>query len=234
MNNLRLRIDQTSNKAVLQQELPGKPRGISVVSRAGLIFVIMSLLLLAATGVSLWLSAAVRNMTQSMGSTANSGDLAVKITQLDRLQSLARSLSLGILVVGVLFVIISVWVARRRVLLPIIKLNKDFQKINQADLVADLPSITPLEQNDEIGEMSTTMSRMVDWLKESYATLEKQVVERTSGLQRRRVQIEVAAQIARDIASMRDLENLLFRSVNLIRDRFSFYHAGIFLNDQRG
>ena len=234
MNNPRLRIDQSRNKAVLQQESPGKPRGISVVGRAGLIFAIMSILLLAATGVSLWLSAAVRNMTQSMGSTTNSGDLAVKITQLDRLQSLARSLSLGVLVVGVLFIIISVWVARRRVLLPIIKLNKDFQQINQADSVADLPSITPLEQKDEIGELSTTMSRMVDWLKESYETLEKQVVERTSGLQRRRVQIEVAAQIARDIASMRDLENLLYRSVNLIRDRFSFYHAGIFLNDQRG
>ena len=74
---------------------------------------------------------------------------------------------------------------------------------------------------------------MVDWLRESYETLEKQVEERTHGLQRRRVQIEVAAQIARDIAAMRDLENLLYRSVNLIRDRFNFYHAGIFLTDQR-
>jgi len=77
------------------------------------------------------------------------------------------------------------------------------------------------------------MSRMVGWLRESYGHLEEQVAERTGRLQRRSVQLEVAAQVARDIAATRDLESLLYRAVNTIRDQFGFYHAGIFLTDER-
>ncbi len=160
-------------------------------------------------------------------------DVSAQVAEISRLQSLARSLSLAVIVIAVLFTFGSIWIARRSILLPIRKLTSDIQQITQARSAASLRPITPLEQSDEIGELSWTLSRMVDWLRESYETLEKQVEERTRGLQRRRVQIEVAAQIARDIAAMRDLENLLYRSVNLIRDRFNFYHAGIFLIDQR-
>ncbi len=163
----------------------------------------------------------------------NQSEISAQIAEIARLQSLARTLSLAVIVFAVLFTFGSIWVVRRRFLLPIRKLISDIRQITQARSAADLQPITPLEQTDEIGELSWSMSRMVDWLRESYETLEKQVEERTHGLQRRRVQIEVAAQIARDIAAMRDLENLLYRSVNLIRDRFNFYHAGIFLIDQR-
>jgi GAF domain-containing protein len=160
-------------------------------------------------------------------------DVSAQVAEISRLQNLARSLSLAVIIIAVLFTAGSIWIAQRSILLPIRKLTGDIQQITQARSAASLRPITPLEQSDEIGELSWTLSRMVDWLRESYETLEKQVEERTRGLQRRRVQIEVAAQIARDIAAMRDLENLLYRSVNLIRDRFNFYHAGIFLTDQR-
>ena len=232
MNNQGLRTDQTQNDGT--QEPAGRPPGRSVVSRIGLIFVTISLLLAVSTGISLWTSLTVLNTTKAMRLNTIPVFLATKLAELDRVQAMARTLSLVVLAIGVLFVIGLIWVARRTVLLPIRKLNNDFRQINQAHSVADLPPITPLEQADELGELSLTMSKMVEWLRESYGTLEKQVEERTSGLQRRRVQIEVAAQVARDIASMRDLENLLYRSVNLIRDRFNFYHAGLFLNDQRG
>lgn len=53
-------------------------------------------------------------------------------------------------------------------------------------------------------------------------------------LQRRAVQIQVAAEVARDATAVREMDNLLNRAVNLIRDRFGFYHAGIFLNDEQG
>ncbi|MFZ6030256.1 MAG: GAF domain-containing protein [Chloroflexota bacterium] len=48
-------------------------------------------------------------------------------------------------------------------------------------------------------------------------------------LERRVVHLQVAAEIAREAASLDRADELLERSVNLVRDRFGFYHAGIFL-----
>ncbi|MBN1666234.1 MAG: GAF domain-containing protein [Anaerolineales bacterium] len=51
-------------------------------------------------------------------------------------------------------------------------------------------------------------------------------------LERRAVQLQVGAEVARDATSARDLDDLLTRAVDLIRERFGFYHAGVFLIDQ--
>ena len=43
--------------------------------------------------------------------------------------------------------------------------------------------------------------------------------------------LQVAAEIARDAATARDLENLLKRAVDLVTEHFGFYYAGVFLMD---
>jgi GAF domain-containing protein len=48
------------------------------------------------------------------------------------------------------------------------------------------------------------------------------------------LQFETAAEIARDISSSLNLDELLKKSVNLIRSRFDFYHASIFLLESTG
>jgi GAF domain-containing protein len=48
------------------------------------------------------------------------------------------------------------------------------------------------------------------------------------------LQFETAAEIARDISSSLDLDELLQKAVDLIRTRFSFYHASVFLKDLPG
>jgi GAF domain-containing protein len=48
------------------------------------------------------------------------------------------------------------------------------------------------------------------------------------------LQFETAAEIARDISSSLDLDELLEKAVELIRSRFAFYHAAIFLKDLPG
>lgn len=48
------------------------------------------------------------------------------------------------------------------------------------------------------------------------------------------LQFETAAEIARDISSSLDLDELLQKAVDLIRSRFNFYHAAIFLKDLPG
>jgi len=48
------------------------------------------------------------------------------------------------------------------------------------------------------------------------------------------LQFETAAEIARDISSSLDLDELLLKAVDLIRSRFDFYHAAVFLKDLPG
>jgi GAF domain-containing protein len=48
------------------------------------------------------------------------------------------------------------------------------------------------------------------------------------------LQFETAAEIARDISSSLNLDELLEKAVNLIRSRFNFYHASVFLKDTTG
>ncbi|MBI5932226.1 MAG: GAF domain-containing protein [Chloroflexi bacterium] len=48
------------------------------------------------------------------------------------------------------------------------------------------------------------------------------------------LQLQTAAEIARDISGSLNLDELLLRGVNLIRERFNFYHASVFLLDLHG
>jgi len=73
--------------------------------------------------------------------------------------------------------------------------------------------------------------KLTQELQEYQAQLEEQVQERTAALEQRNMQLEAAAQVAREAAEIRDVEQLLDRTVRLISNRFGFYHTGIFLLD---
>ncbi len=50
-------------------------------------------------------------------------------------------------------------------------------------------------------------------------------------MQKRAYQVQTTAEIARDITGTLNIDELLAKVVNLVRDRFGFYHASIFLLD---
>jgi len=52
--------------------------------------------------------------------------------------------------------------------------------------------------------------------------------------QHQALQLETAAEIARDISGSLNLDELLVKAVNFIRERFDFYHAAVFLHDLQG
>lgn len=54
------------------------------------------------------------------------------------------------------------------------------------------------------------------------------------GSQQLALQFETAAEIARDISSSLNLDELLLKAVELIRSRFNFYHAAVLLKDLPG
>ncbi|HOT93298.1 MAG TPA: response regulator [Anaerolineae bacterium] len=77
-------------------------------------------------------------------------------------------------------------------------------------------------------------ARLREQIQRYTATLEQQVAERTAALARRNLQLHVAAEIARDATTAHSRDELLNRAVNLICERFGFYHVGIFLLDAQG
>jgi GAF domain-containing protein len=66
------------------------------------------------------------------------------------------------------------------------------------------------------------------------ASLEHRVAERTSELERRSVQLQAAAEVGQAVVSILDIEELIWRVVELIQGRFELYHAGLLLLDDTG
>jgi len=86
-------------------------------------------------------------------------------------------------------------------------------------------------RQDRVQELNQSMSMrlherdsLVMELEATRAELER-IVTRQVG------QLKAAAQVAREAATIRDLEELLGLTVNLISERLGFYHAGIFMLD---
>ena len=75
--------------------------------------------------------------------------------------------------------------------------------------------------------------KLTQALEEEQNLLEQRVEERSAALNKRVDQFEVASQIARQISGEMNLDSLLNTATNLIRDRFAFYHVGVFLNDEK-
>jgi GAF domain-containing protein/HAMP domain-containing protein len=98
-----------------------------------------------------------------------------------------------------------------------------------------------IDRADEFGRLAQAFNDMAEHLQTLYNELEERVQERTRALQeanyalqRRAIQLEASAEVSRSIISIFNVDELLWRAVNLIRDRFGFYHAGIFLMDETG
>jgi GAF domain-containing protein/HAMP domain-containing protein len=91
----------------------------------------------------------------------------------------------------------------------------------------DLAGTVKVNRNDEIGLLAEAFNGMSAELRGLYQDLERKVEARTQ-------QIETAAEIGRAATSILSTEALLRRAVDLIRDRFGYYHVSVFLLDEAG
>jgi signal transduction histidine kinase/CheY-like chemotaxis protein len=110
------------------------------------------------------------------------------------------------------------------------------EKIADGDLTVQ----TEVRSTDEIGTLGTAFNSMTTQLRDLVETLETRVRERTQqlavqneSLQLRSRQLQTVAEVARSIVSTREVDNLLNQVTRLVSDRFGFYHAGIFLLDEK-
>lgn len=69
-------------------------------------------------------------------------------------------------------------------------------------------------------------------LRQRREELELLVGERTADLEIRTIQLQTAAEVARDATRARDLNELLNQAVDLIHERFGFHHTAFYLLDE--
>ena len=130
--------------------------------------------------------------------------------------------------VGALLLLFLSWLTIRQAIQPISDLTEAAASI----AAGDLTRVATIQSDDEIGSLARAFNSMTTQLRESITNLERRIAERTRDLERRAVQLQVAAEVANQSAAIRDLSQLLDHTVRLISERFNFYHAGIFLIDE--
>jgi GAF domain-containing protein/HAMP domain-containing protein len=138
-------------------------------------------------------------------------------------------LTLGSAIVLILATV-SVILVERSINRPISELRDGAEALRSGHL----DTLIPIIGQDELSWLARTFNQMTAQIAQSYTDLENRVADRTRAAESRALQLQVAAEVARDAASASELDSLLFRAVNLIRDRFDFYHVGIFLIDDLG
>jgi GAF domain-containing protein len=139
-----------------------------------------------------------------------------------------QRIALVVLVVGAALLFWLTWLTIRQVMQPVRSLTETAAAITQGDL-----SLTaPVYGDDELGVLANSFNTMTAQLRELIGSLENRVNERTRDLQRRAVQLQVTAQVAREAATIRNPDRLLQDAARLISEQFNFYHTGIFLLDR--
>jgi GAF domain-containing protein len=83
---------------------------------------------------------------------------------------------------------------------------------------------------DGLRRSKEALRERVEELHESRKTIRA----RTEMLERRTLQLQAAAEVARDATALRDIDTLLKRAISQIQDRFEIYHAALFLLDDSG
>jgi GAF domain-containing protein/HAMP domain-containing protein len=148
------------------------------------------------------------------------------------LYSAGNSMVVVSVIVLLLAAVASIFLARS-ISQPLGSLTEAAEQVLGGDLAVKID----ISGEDELGTLATTFNRMTTELTDMVNTLESTVESRTEDLQRRGLQMETSALVARQAAEIHDLQTLLNQTallnqtVNLISEKFDFYHTGIFLMD---
>jgi len=139
-------------------------------------------------------------------------------------------INIGLMVSALLAALGIGYIATIRITGPLARLAKTAEQIASGNLQL----MAETEQLDEIGALSHAFNSMTTQQRSLVTSLEQRVADRTRDLERRSKQLQIAAEVAREATAVHDLNELLRRGVNLIHDRFGYYHVAIFLVDDLG
>ena len=153
-------------------------------------------------------------------------EVPVKVVARTSVVSLFGSSLLALLVIGI--AIAAVAIAARSIADPI----RELAQITESYAAGKFHVRASVNRKDEIGALASSYNQMAAELQDIIGKLEQRVADRTRELESQTLRMRVAAEIARDAASIRDLGELLESSARLLLERFKLYHTGIFLVDK--
>jgi GAF domain-containing protein len=88
--------------------------------------------------------------------------------------------------------------------------------------------------NRQIAQALKVEQEITEQLQRQRKELEDLVAQRTRGLERRAIQLQTTSDIAKMASELTDPQALMEQAIELIRARFGFYHASIFVMDETG
>ncbi|MFZ1041812.1 MAG: cache domain-containing protein [Anaerolineales bacterium] len=162
---------------------------------------------------------------------------SVAATQEQITQSARNTLIFSALLVLAILIIalLASYAISSALMLPLGTLTKTAQEITAGNLAAT----AEVKGRDEIGTLANTLNTMTSTLRENIQSLEKRVAERTSALEhasknadQRAAQFEAIALVVKAVNSIHQMDALLPQITSVISERFSYYHVGIFLNNE--
>lgn len=135
-----------------------------------------------------------------------------------------QNMTLAVLVAGLVLGALMWWLLDRQILTRLAQLGRVFQSIQAT---GDLSQRVPIGGADEITALSRTSNALIEQLQASVATLQHREVERGR-------QLAAIAEMGRAAVTDLNLEPLLARAVELIRERFACEGVAIFLVEEDG
>ncbi len=135
-----------------------------------------------------------------------------------------QSLGVAVMFVGGLTLLVLIWSALRQSLRPVETLTSTAKAIS----AGDISRIAPVESQDELGTLAEAFNTMTAQMRDLISGLENRVAERTRDVERRALQLQVTAEVAREAAAIRDPDRLLYDVTRLVSNRLGHYHVGIF------
>jgi GAF domain-containing protein/HAMP domain-containing protein len=129
--------------------------------------------------------------------------------------------SILIVIITIAIITILVFFGTQTFTRPILKIVEATQSFTEGEWDRRAEVI----RNDEIGLLAYTFNQMAEELSNQYQSMERQMDEHVR-------QIILASEVGNLATSATSLESLLNQTVELLVERFNYYHANIFLIDE--
>ncbi len=126
------------------------------------------------------------------------------------------AISIGLIILSLL----ALWYFTGQIVRPIRKLTD----VANAITTGDLNATAEIKSLNETGILANAFNGMTSQLRETLASLEQRVAERTRNL-------ELAAEVGRTVSQVRALDVMLKDAAELIRKQFDLYYVQVYLAD---
>jgi nitrate/nitrite-specific signal transduction histidine kinase len=121
---------------------------------------------------------------------------------------------------GLLLGLVLIWLLSRLLARPILQIAQTAQTI----AAGDLSHRVAVHSSDEVGTLAAAFNTMTEQLQSLINTLEDRVRRRTNDL-------EIAANVSRQVTTVLDLNRLLPQLAELTRRGFGLYHVSVYLHN---